>query len=56
VSGIVQVPVEPQRRPIVIRSLIPRTEDEMLEARNRILVASCGWPVIVLDSSWEAVQ
>ena len=53
-SGIVQVPVEPQRRPIVIRSLVPRTEDEMLEVRNRVAV--CGWPVIVLDCEWEVVQ
>ena len=51
VSDNVQVPVE--RKPIVIRSLVPRTEDEMLKFRSRMAVL--GWPVIVLDCQWEVM-
>jgi len=41
------------QRPIVIRSTIPRTNDEMQEARLRLGVT--GWPIIVLDYHWEVI-
>ena len=39
------------RRPIVIRSTVRRTNEEMQEIRNRAI--TLGWPVLVLDENWD---
>lgn len=47
------VPVEPDRRPIVVRAVEPVTDDEVIAVRG--MLRTVRWPVVVLDHRWEVI-